>query len=346
MQYLRWLGLFCVCTHILLSCEQAQKQNTAKSPRTVTNTMQVAILNKILYQNIPSASGLEILENKIYVVGDDSPFLYVLDANTFKLINKIELFRSTDFSSGRIPKALKPDLECLTTINITGEPYLIAFGSGSAPKRTKCYTVKLPATTNTTAEVKEYSLQKLYAAMQQDTTLLTGDLLNLEAAAVTSDDKLILLQRSASTGPNALLLFNSPEFTQHLTGQPEQLPAYTIIPFDLPELAGSKARFSGAYTFEDKLFFTASVENTLDAIQDGEVMGSFIGWLDISEINTNSGAKALQTALITNKNGQAYKGKVESLVIQEKENAGSYRALAITDNDNGESELLQLRISI
>ncbi|GEO02679.1 hypothetical protein AAE02nite_03430 [Adhaeribacter aerolatus] len=308
--------------------------------------MQVTILNKILYQDIPSASGMELIENNLYVIGDDSPFLYVLDADSLKLTGKIELFRTTDFRTGRIPKALKPDLECLTTLTIAGETHLVAFGSGSASNRAKCYTIKPSVMAEANAEVKEYSLEKLYTALQQDTALLSGDLLNLEAAAVTPDNRLILLQRSANIGPNALLQINSQEFIQHLTGNQTSLPSYTIFPFNLPELAGSKARFSGAYIFDDKIFFTASVENTTDAILDGEVMGSFIGWINISEIKASTGSQPLQTALITDQSGQPYKGKVESLVIQEKENQHTYRGLAITDNDNGESELLQFQISI
>ena len=344
MRCLRWLGLLFLCTNISLSCEQAQKQKVAQSPKTIKTTMQVTILNKTLYQDIPSASGMEIIGDKLYVIGDDSPFLYVLDVKTLKLVQTIQLFQSDSFGTGRIPKALKPDLECLTTLNFGGNTQLMAFGSGSASTRTKCYTVKLPDSAGASAEVKEYSLDKLYAAMQQDTALLTGDLLNLEAAAVTPDNQLLLLQRSALNGPNAILQFNSQEFISHLTQNQAPLPAYTIFPFNLPELAGFKARFSGAFTFENKLFFTASVENTTDAILDGEVMGSFVGWLNISDLQVGANSLPLQTALITEPNGEPYKGKVESLVIQEKEAADTYRGLAITDNDNGESELLQLRI--
>src|SRR5687767_11168942 len=186
MRCLRWLGLLFLCTNISLSCEQAQKQKAAQSPKKITNTntMQVTILNKTLYQNIPSASGMELIGDKLYIIGDDSPFLYVLDVKTLKLVQTIPLFQSDSFGTGRIPKALKPDLECLTTLNFGGNTQLMAFGSGSASTRTKCYTVKLPDSAGASAKVKEYSLDKLYAAMQQDTALLTGDLLNLEAAAV------------------------------------------------------------------------------------------------------------------------------------------------------------------
>ena len=308
--------------------------------------MKVTIVNKILYRDIPSASGLEIIGNSVYVVGDDSPFLYVLDLKTLKQVGTIRLFQTDLFGSGRIPKALKPDLESLTALTIAGEKYLVAFGSGSAPTRTKCYTVKLPRDAGLPAEVKEYSLEELYTALQQNKTLLAGDLLNLEAAAVTPHNELLLLQRSALNGPNALLRFNAAEFTHYLTGNSNRLPACDTFRFELPGISEYKSRFSGANTFEDKLFFTASVENTTDAILDGEVIGSFVGWLNISTLQPGTDSLPLQTALITDQNGEPYKGKVESLAIQQKEGTDTYRGLAITDNDNGESELLELLITL
>ncbi len=54
----------------------------------------------------------------IHIIGDDSPFLYCLD-HQLKLLQKVELFESTDFETGRIPKKKKPDLECMTSLEIT-----------------------------------------------------------------------------------------------------------------------------------------------------------------------------------------------------------------------------------
>ena len=307
--------------------------------------MQVKILNKILFTNIPSASGLEIIENKVYVVGDDSPYLYVLDLKSLQLTDTIPLFTSQDFGSGRIPKALKPDLESLTTIELAGEKYLLALGSGSAPTRDKGYTLKLPVKEGAAAVIQEYSLEPLYRTLRQNKEMLNGDLLNLEAAATAQGD-LFLWQRAASTGANVVLRFNAPAFMQSLTGKATQLPAFVSTPFNLPDIAGLSARFSGAYAYQNLLFFTASVENTLDAIQDGEVLGSFVGYMPVPAQESADTALSLQTALIQETDGSTYKGKVESIVIVKTEGQQTYRGLAITDNDNGASELLELQITL
>ena len=105
-----------------------------------------------------------------------------------------------------------------------------------------------------------------------------------------------------------------------------------------------QARFSGAYIYDNLLFFTASVENTQDAILDGEVLGSFVGWIDLKSIKPNKEALTLNTALVLDADGNPYKGKVESLAIVSSEDNNNFRGLAITDNDNGQSELLELDI--
>ena len=347
MRRVYWLFLLFVLIAPLQACQDRKTQKVIKSQVRVPRTMQVKILRKIHYPNIPSASGLEIIQDKIYVVGDDSPFLYVLDAVSLQLVDKIKLFDTNFFTSGRIPKALKPDLECLTTITLAGQECLLAFGSGSAPTRNKCYTINLPAGATKAPKVKEYSLQHLYTQLQQDKNLMADDLLNIEAAATTPDNQLILLQRAALTGPNALIRFNTAEFTQYLTGNQKQVPAFNTLAFDLPNIHNIDARFSGAYVYNNRLFFTASVENTTDAILDGEVLGSFVGWLQISDIKPNATtAIPLHTALITDETGATYKGKIESLAIQRQEATNVYRGLAVTDNDNGESELLELLITL
>jgi len=329
-----------------LGCESRQ-QTTNKKKVTATNTtrpMHVNIINQKLLTAIPSASGMELVGDKIYVIGDDSPYLYLLNRESFELTAKIKLFDTDLFSTGRIPKAFKPDLECLTTLQVNGQPYLAAFSSGSAPTRTKCYLISL-APTNTTPQVQEYALKELYTTLQTEEEFLQGDLLNLEAAA-TEADQLYLFQRSVQTGANVLYRFSLPAFLQHLTKPSSHIPSSEKIRFHLPQLAGLKARFSGAVTFGNKLFVTASVENTSNAILDGEVAGSFVGWTELSAIKSGSEPVSLYTALITDSKGQTYKGKVESMVITGNTAPNMYQALAITDNDNGPSELLVLELTL
>ena len=306
--------------------------------------MSAIIHRQHLYQQIPSGSGLELSAGKLYLIGDDSPLLYVLDPASLRQTGSIRLFASKDFDSGRIPKMRKPDLECLTQLRINGVNSLVAFGSGSTDRRNRCFTIALPASPQARPQVREHSLKNLYAALQADQELLGGEVLNLEAAA-TTPDHLLLLQRAAGEGPNLMLAFPRQEFAAYLEGRRREPPAYASLPFRLPELAGQRARFSGATVHGQRLFFTASVENTDDAIQDGEVLGSFIGWVDLADLKPGNKALEAPTLQVQNQQGETYKGKVESLVILDSPRAGIYRALAITDNDQGQSELLEVELN-
>lgn len=330
---------------ILLCCSQNRQKPVQQTAPPETSTMKATILRKVNFPNIPSASGMEVIGDKVYIIGDDSPYLYVLDLVSLQLSEKIQLFETTSVSGTRIPKATKPDLECLTILDINNKPHLAAFGSGSASTRNLSYLISLPTSDSQPPIVTEKSLDALYKVLQENEDLLKGDLLNIEAAATTPDQQLFLFQRSTQAGPNVVFVFNAPEFIRHLTHQ-TKVPAYQTIFFNLPRLQGLDARFSGASTHQNLLFFSASVENTTNAILDGEVLGSYIGWLDIIDIKAKKTSKALPTALVLDEQGQPYKGKIESLAIIGNPQAAIYRCLAITDNDNGESELLELEITL
>jgi hypothetical protein len=341
------LLLGCLWLSCLLGCRTDKNQTDKNKPamRHPETSMKATIQRLHFFPNIPSASGMELLGNQVYVVGDDSPFLYVLDRASLQLVEQIQLFASGDFGSGRIPKLLKPDLECLTLLEMEGVPHLAAFGSGSAPNRARSFTVPIGAGKGPAPQVRQQSLQDLYGAIQADPEVLGGDALNLEAAA-TTPDQLLLFQRATQAGSNLVLAFDRQEFAAYLFGARKTLPAYQALYFQLPSLEGLASRFSGATVYGDKLFFSASVENTDDPIQDGEVLGSFVGWVDLAALQAGQGPVQAHTALVLGPQGTPYKGKVESLVILDQPQPLTYRALAMTDNDQGQSDLLELELSL
>jgi hypothetical protein len=201
--------------------------------------------------------------------------------------------------------------------------------------------VQLASTPETKPTIEAISLRLLYKALQTDVAVTAGGTLNLEAAAA-SGEHLYLLQRSVNNGPDVLLIFSLAEFMAYLQQPTGPVPAYSVIPFQLPEISGFKAGFSGASFFDGKIFITASVENTTDAYQDGEVLGSFAGYIPVPPDPTPQ----VHTTRLRNARNQFYPGKVESISIIRKTAANQYQALAITDNDNGQSELLELELTL
>lgn len=72
---------------------------------------------------------------------------------------------------------------------------------------------------------------------------------------------------------------------------------------------GSPAGFSGATFADCRLWVAASVENTTDLVLDGEVLGSFVGVLDLA-------AGTAEFARLAWADGRAYRGKVEGLALR------------------------------
>ena len=78
--------------------------------------MTATILSENPIPGLPSASGIELIGPVAYVISDDAPFVYLLDAATLALLAKVKLFESAEFGTGRIPKSTKPDLEAMTAL--------------------------------------------------------------------------------------------------------------------------------------------------------------------------------------------------------------------------------------
>lgn len=313
--------------------------------------MKVSIIRKAVLPGIPSASGCEVVEGIIYIIGDDSANLYKLD-HGLKLLETISLFESPVAESGRIPKKIKPDFECFTNLKINSNDYLLVLGSGSKSNRNKGYLVKMPTRFNKKHVVQELDLGRLYNFLSTNPDIVGNDgELNLEAAAA-DEEHMILFNRANTVGQNTALIFSLEEFIVYMTENEEMVPFPSVVPFTLPAIDGVACGFSGAGIMDGKLFFTASAEDTSDAYLDGEVKGSLIGYipLQVTEYlrggNYQKLTKELYSQPVYETDGSLYKGKIESISVFEKDSDTKYAAVAVTDDDKGGSELLLLELEI
>lgn len=291
---------------------------------------------------LPSASGVEIVGDVAYVIGDDSPYLYQLDAATLAPRGRVELFATADFATGRIPKPLKPDLECLTAVpagllpGVPG-PALLLLGSGSLPTREVAYAVPVPpAVPGLHPAARPLALAGLYARLRPQ--LPAGAALNLEAAA-TTDTELLLLQRTVGQAGGAALVFRLPlAATLHYVLDPSAAaPAVRTLRVALPAVDGRPAGFSGATFAQGRLWVTASVEDTADAVLDGAVLGSFVGVLNLE-------TQTARLARLTWPDGRPYTGKVEGLAVLRAERGRPAELLLVTDDDQGGSTALRAEV--
>jgi hypothetical protein len=118
----------------------------------------------------------------------------------------------------------------------------------------------------------------------------------------------------------------------------DSFPEFVIIPVNLPEIDGVKAGFSGVdiNMKTGEIIFTASVENTADTYNDGEILGSFVGIIDPKKLV--NGYKPF--CVPVKKHDDILKIKVESVTLLKSKNY-KYKIMLVTDSDGGVSEILK-----
>lgn len=282
--------------------------------------------------DVPSASGLEHVGEEYYAIGDNAPWVYVLDT-TFEMTVKFSLGTYSVTEGGVMSKSAKHDFEAMTEMKWNGGEYLFIFGSGS--KQPYRFEGKLIDVANKVV-VQTYSLQKFYEILREEAKLNPEEL-NIEAAATLSG-KLYLFNR----GKNRVVVADVDHFMEFITGETVTLKmkSYSI---DLPKINDVKAGFSGAVgdAQSERILFTASVENTSHWVQDGEIFGSFIGVIDVRDLQQHY---APQTIQMKAKNGKV-DFKAESISIVETK-GDLYKCAIVTDNDGLNSELLQVELRL
>jgi len=226
---------------------------------------QLSVLLKI--KGIGSASGLLYHKDKLYIISDNSTFLYEYSLTEEKL-NKIALVENPQ---DNLSKKDKFDFEVITLHNNE----LHIFGSGSTENRNFKFIYD---TTSTTVVIED--LKSLYQNIKSNLNI-TDEELNIEGAFF-GNEKLYLFQRGngANSKNGVIILDKTIEF----------------IPIVLPKIKHVEATFTDAILIENKIYFLAAAEDTTSTYEDGEVLGSIIGCIDFKTLKLDF------TYQISNKN--------------------------------------------
>ena len=205
-------------------------------------------------KGIGSASGIVHTNNSLYIISDNSTYLYEYQlANNH--LNKIALAENPQ---NNIAKKEKPDYESITLKGNT----LHLFGSGSTENRNKTTSYHL-----TNNEIKNSDLTPLYQTIKKQLKI-ADDELNIEGT-ILNGDNLILFQRGNGTNAkNGVVIHN------YNTNQ------LNFVPISLPKIKHVETSFTDAVLINDKIYFLASAEDTASTYDDGEVLGSIIGIID------------------------------------------------------------------
>lgn len=279
---------------------------------------------------IPSASGLEWYDGKIFAVSDDSPWLFELNED-WELQSKLTL-REYPLVDGRVPKALKPDYEALTT----DEDRIVVLGSGSkSPTRDFGYIIDL-----NTMDFVELVLTDFYIHLRELAGIPADKEINIEAIAATDEDFLIF--HRGNNSQNVAFELEKDDFYEYFLGSETDFPEIEVLQFTLPSIETFVSGFSGASYIDEleALLITSSVEATGDAYNDGEILGSFIAYIPLSDFEDGGDLTNVFQPIMVD--GEYLITKMESISVKEINEDGSLQVTAASDNDTGVSEFFEL----
>jgi hypothetical protein len=268
--------------------------------------------------DLSAASGLVRAGAFLYVVADDELQLGVFPVEGERPVQRIRLF------PGELPrdplkrKHRKPDLETLVRLPPFGAytaGALLALGSGSKHGRSLGALLAMDEQGRIVAAPRTIALAGAYEALEREIGAL-----NIEGA-VASPTELVLFQRGGGKRRNALVRYPLAQVQAQLfdAGSLDAAPAL-IEEVDLGTCGGVRLGFTDAALLPDgALVFSATAEDTANAVDDGPCAGSALGLF-----GANGRLRWLQAV--------AGAPKVEG--IDARREGGVIRLLLVTDADD------------
>ena len=256
---------------------------------------------ELLFQiiGIGSASGLIYKDNSLLIIGDNSGYLYEyqMDSQDLKRHPLLE---------NPIENTLKKDKSDFEAITIFGNS-LYVFGSGSTEKRNKMIEVN----SSDKKVIATNDLAGLYTVMQSFGAIKPEDF-NIEGAIYTGESWFLLNRGNGGSHKNVLFTIEGKNFIND----------FTILSNDykLPKIKEVRSSFTDGILVEDSIYFLATAEDTASTYDDGEVLGSLIGRLNLKTMKIDFTQKISSThkfeglALYANSNE-----KIEFLLCEDKD---------------------------
>lgn len=293
------------------------------------------VKNHIHLSDLSSASAVWYYNNSLYLAGDDVPWLYQLN-NEFKITNKNRLSNIDSLVNGRTPGSIKADFESMDIFSLDGTDMVLVLPSGSKEiARDTAYLISL----SNEKVIYKRNIRRLFKKIIAHANIQASEL-NIEGLAI-DDNHVYLLQRGNITDNFVVKIprgafFN---FFQHHT----IVPDISLFHHDLPKSKEVSSGFSGACILPDQsgMLFTASLENTTTALADGEVQGSYIGFIPFCKMS--SGAFSITKLM---HEGRPFAKKLEGITIKNSLDENHFEVITVCDNDDGTSDIIELTIGL
>ncbi len=290
---------------------------------------KLEIIKIVELNNYPSGSGMTLIKNQVFLIGDDAAYITIMDTS-LRVVDSISLI---PFNNNRIPKDIKPDLEAAAILYLDRKPYGLFIGSGSlSPYRNYSYLVNPGNKQSLKIDLQNF-YKKLKSIGIQD--------INIEGAT-TIPGGILLGNRGNKSNRINQLIFTNPRFFVNTDS--------AIIKVIKIGTNTDSASFSGVSGLDysrkhDRLWVSVSTENTASSTEDGEIGKSYL-WM-VNDISAKRRLSAVNPTKIFDLEvlDARFKGeKIESVcVIGQYKN--STELVLVSDNDKGSSKLFKIKLT-
>ncbi len=269
--------------------------------------------------NFPSASGIEFYRDTVYVFGDNATYLLLLSPD-YRQVGSYTYWNSQE---PVIEKDEKPDIESAMIIERMNQSTLIGVGSMSAEKRWN--VIELPIGYSKLQQTQFFQPGMSFSGIEE---------INIEGSTAFGDRVLFCNRANLKTRKNHLLFWNGRD-------------SIKVKQVGLPKTRGIAGMSGLCYVSEkDLLLFTASEEATTNAIEDGAIGGSYLGWITNFSKESEKGEIEVSGFLKLSAFDKAFaQQKIES-VCMEKHSGNHYILHLVADNDNGKSVLFKVDLKL
>ncbi len=289
--------------------------------------MKLELLDFIELENYPSGTGIEFYDDKIYIVGDSSRDLLVMN----KKWRKSELINLFSGAEKKTPKTAKSELEAMTVLSVDKKPHLLIIGSGDNDKRNKAALLNLKTNAISWLDLTVF-YNRLRAAGIAD--------MNIEGIAEVYD-YLVLANRANTAHPDNQLVITKPDFWKN-----QDKVNFQNIIIDFEQAAPAEKIVVTGLRYSDKhedLFLTVSSENA----ENGAPGKSYLAVIEnlYRKIGREKGKMKVNHLIDLEQADKQFSGYlVESVCIQSQKDH-SLKLQMVADNKQGKTFLFKVGLS-
>lgn len=299
---------------------------------------EIQLIRSLLLSDFPSGSSINYHNGKLYLIGDDSTHILILNCE-YEQVDSVHLF---DHSEKRIPKVDKIDLEGSAILETgDGARQLLIVGSASRKNRKRIILIPFSnmdldftTHTHTIHKTKDFVKRMKSAGLEE---------INLEGVSTVMGD-LILGNRGNRASQNNHLIITDQNFWERQSEA--KLFIRKLVIHD--RYAGTMLGLSElCYIKElDILLITLTSEATSNAYDDGAIGDSYIAILEKAAAKLNADEVLITDIVNLADIDPGFKNeKVEGICVEHI--AGNEITLhLVSDNDAGESRLFKVRMLI